>query len=80
MIDENQMKRFLEQVSIDIGFGGEINAEVSDEAERRLLNTKPGCTMAEMLAKAQRETSEDLARQSASEYGEEQCRKQTGDL
>jgi len=30
------MKRFAEDVSVDMGYGGEINDEVLDEAQRRL--------------------------------------------
>ncbi len=30
------MKRYAEDVSVDMGFGGEINEEVMAEAQRRL--------------------------------------------
>ena len=32
----SQMKRFAEQVSIEMGFNGELNDEVLEEAQRRL--------------------------------------------
>lgn len=30
------MKRYAEEVSVEMGFGGEINDEVLEEAQRRL--------------------------------------------
>ena len=43
------MKRYAEEVSVDMGFGGEINDEVLAEAQRRLdeeaeiVSKKEGC-------------------------------------
>lgn len=34
------MKRYAEQVSVEMGFGGEINDEVLAEAQRRLDETE----------------------------------------
>ena len=36
------MKRFAEQVSVELGFGGEINDEVLEEAQRRLDQSHTG--------------------------------------
>jgi hypothetical protein len=55
------MKRFAEQVSVELGFDGEINEEVLAEAQRRLDQRRPP------------KWDENLARRAASEYGEEQC-------
>ena len=33
------MKRFMEQVSIDLGYGGRINEEVTKTANEKLKNT-----------------------------------------
>lgn len=58
------MKRYAEQVSVELGYGGEINGVVRREAQRRL----------DKLA-ADPKWDENLARQAESEYNEEQCGK-----
>jgi len=60
------MKRYAEEVSVSMGFGGEINDEVLAEAQRRL--------------DAGQVESERLARLTAGEHGAEECLRQTGDL
>ena len=54
------MKSFLEDVSVEMGFGGAINDRVQIESQRRLD-----------------QMSKNLTCQALSEYGEEQCLRET---
>lgn len=68
------MKRYAEQVSVELGYDGELNDEVLQEAQRRLDKLEGE------LRAIDPKWDENLARQAESEYKEEQCQRQRDSL